>query len=121
MAATPDWLHNRRCLVAGLGPVGLLATLALRLRGAEVYGLDIVEADSARPQWLAHIGGQYVDGRQVPAENVGVEVGDADNSSVRRRRSLASLADGELPVAASTADDPHTDLFVGADVLLLDD
>ena len=73
--ATPDWLHNRRCLVAGLGPVGLLATLALHLRGAEVYGLDIVDANSARPQWLAHIGGQYVDGRQVPADRVDDKLG----------------------------------------------
>jgi threonine dehydrogenase-like Zn-dependent dehydrogenase len=37
----------------------------LRLRGATVYGLDIVDADTARPQWLAGIGGQYVDGRRV--------------------------------------------------------
>ena len=73
--AMPDWLHNRRCLVAGLGPVGLLATLALRLRGADVYGLDIMDADSARPQWLAHIGGQYIDGRQVPADQVDDKLG----------------------------------------------
>jgi threonine dehydrogenase-like Zn-dependent dehydrogenase len=69
-AATPDWLYGRRCLVAGLGPIGLLAAMALRLRGAEVYGLDIVDADTARPQWLAAIGGKYVDGRQVPADQV---------------------------------------------------
>lgn len=73
--ATPDWLHNRRCLVAGLGPVGLLATLALRLCGAEVYGLDIVDIDSARPQWLAHIGGQYIDARQVPADQMDDKLG----------------------------------------------
>jgi threonine dehydrogenase-like Zn-dependent dehydrogenase len=34
-------------LVAGLGPIGLLAALALRLRGAEVFGLDIADAGSA--------------------------------------------------------------------------
>lgn len=73
--ATPDWLHDRRCLVAGLGPIGLLAALVLRLRGAEVYGLDIVDANSARPLWLAHIGGQYVDGRQVPADQVVAKLG----------------------------------------------
>ncbi|HKZ83306.1 MAG TPA: glucose 1-dehydrogenase [Anaerolineae bacterium] len=66
--ATPDWLYDRRCLVAGLGPIGLLAALALRLRGAEVYGLDIVDPDTARPQWLIHIGGHYVDGRQVSSD-----------------------------------------------------
>ncbi len=73
--ATPDWLHGRRCLVAGLGPIGLLAALALRLRGAEVYGLDVVDADTARPQWLARIGGQYVDGRKVPVDRMDAVLG----------------------------------------------
>jgi glucose 1-dehydrogenase len=68
--ATPDWLQGRHCLVAGLGPIGLLAALALRLRGAEVFGLDIVDVASARAQWLKGIGGQYVDARQVPAKSV---------------------------------------------------
>jgi threonine dehydrogenase-like Zn-dependent dehydrogenase len=73
--ATPEWLHDRRCLVAGLGPVGLLAALALRLRGAEVWGLDIVDESTARPQWLKVIGGQYVDGRQVQADQVDDKLG----------------------------------------------
>jgi threonine dehydrogenase-like Zn-dependent dehydrogenase len=76
--ATPDWLHDRRCLLAGLGPIGLLAALALRLRGAEVYGLDIVDANSVRLQWLTHIGGQYIDGRQVPADRVDEALGPMD-------------------------------------------
>jgi threonine dehydrogenase-like Zn-dependent dehydrogenase len=76
--ATPDWLHGRHCLVAGLGPIGLLAALALRLRGANVFGLDIVDANSARPRWLTAIGGQYVDGRQVPADRVDDELGTMD-------------------------------------------
>ncbi|MEJ2421810.1 MAG: glucose 1-dehydrogenase [Acidobacteriota bacterium] len=69
-SATPDWLFGRRCLVAGLGPIGLLAVMVLRLRGAEVYGLDIVDAGSARPRWLEAAGGHYVDGRKVPAGKV---------------------------------------------------
>lgn len=73
--ATPDWLHGRTCLVAGLGPIGLLAALALRLRGAQVYGLDIVDTGSARPQWLTEIGGQYIDGRKVPADKVDDRLG----------------------------------------------
>ena len=68
--ATPDWLQGRHCLVAGLGPIGLLAALALRLRGAEVFGLDIVDPASARVRWLTFIGGHYVDGKQVPADRV---------------------------------------------------
>lgn len=69
-SAQPDWFTGRRCLVAGLGPIGLLASMILRLRGAEVYGLDIVDANTARPRWLEHIGGQYVDGRKVPIDKV---------------------------------------------------
>ena len=77
-ATTPDWIFGRPCLVAGLGPVGLLAAMVLRLRGAEVYGLDVVDAASARPKWLDGIGGHYIDGRQVPADQVAKKVGLMD-------------------------------------------
>lgn len=56
---TPEWITGRACLVAGLGPVGLLAAMVLRLRGARVFGLDIIAPASARPQWLEAIGGTY--------------------------------------------------------------
>jgi len=69
--ATPNWLHGRRCLVAGLGPIGLLAALALRLRGAEVCGLDVVDENSMRPQWLKKIGGDYIDGRKTSPQELG--------------------------------------------------
>jgi len=69
------WLSHRRCLVAGLGPVGLLAALLLRLRGAMVYGLDIVDERNVRATWLTQIGGTYVDGRQVSADRVNETVG----------------------------------------------
>jgi threonine dehydrogenase-like Zn-dependent dehydrogenase len=76
--ATLNWLFGRPTLVAGLGPIGLLAALILRLRGAEVYGLDVVDADSARPHWLKHIGGKYIDGRQVPADKLDDNFGRID-------------------------------------------
>lgn len=76
--ATPDWLFGRHCLVAGLGPIGLLGALALRLRGAEVYGLDIADPDTARPRWLAGIGGHYVDGRRVAPDRVDDTLGPMD-------------------------------------------
>ena len=68
--ADPNWLSGRCCLAAGLGPIGLLAALMLRLRGAKVYGLDIVDAGSPRPQWLEKIGGEYIDGRAVAPDRV---------------------------------------------------
>ncbi len=77
-ASSPNWLRGRRCLVAGLGPIGLLAALALRLRGADVFGIDVVDEASARPQWLVHIGGRYVDGRKVPPGKVEAELGEME-------------------------------------------
>jgi threonine dehydrogenase-like Zn-dependent dehydrogenase len=65
-ATSLDWLSGRRCLVAGLGPIGLLAALSLRLRGAEVWGLDVVDGGTPRPRWLELIGGHYLDGRRIP-------------------------------------------------------
>jgi len=59
------WLEGKQVLVAGLGPIGLLAAVALRLRGAQVLGLDVVDADSLRPKLLTQLGGKYVDGRQT--------------------------------------------------------
>ena len=74
----PGWLRGKRCLVAGLGPVGLLAAMALSLRGAEVYGTDIVGPATARPVWLEFIGGKYLDGRRVAPDGVQQEVGPMD-------------------------------------------
>ena len=68
-ATSLDWLSGKRCLVAGLGPIGLLAALSLRLRGGEVWGLDVVDAGTPRPRWLALIGGHYLDGRQIAPDH----------------------------------------------------
>lgn len=71
-------LKGKKALVAGIGAIGLLGAIALRLRGAEVYGLDIVDADSLRPQILEQIGGKYLDGRKVKTEDIDDTVGEFD-------------------------------------------
>ncbi len=76
--ASPNWLFGKRCLIAGLGPIGLLAAIILRLRGAEIYGMDVVDANSARPQWLAVLDGKYIDGRQVTADKIDDVCGGMD-------------------------------------------
>ncbi|MEZ4656165.1 MAG: glucose 1-dehydrogenase [Caldilineaceae bacterium] len=76
---TPDEaLRGKTALIAGLGPIGLLAAFVLRLRGARVLGLDIVDAASARPQLLQKIGGEYVDGRQVQTDALDDHFGQID-------------------------------------------
>ena len=47
-----------------------------------------------------------------------VQIGHGDDAGVLGRLALASLADGELPVAPSAADDAHTDLVVRSGRLL---
>lgn len=56
MPETATWLQGKNVLVAGLDPIGLLATIALRLRGANVHRLDVVDADTIRPRILRRLG-----------------------------------------------------------------
>jgi len=58
-----EWLHGKTVFIAGLGPIGLLAALVLRLRGAKVFGLDIVDTKSPRVEILSEIGGTYIYGK----------------------------------------------------------
>ncbi|HET8752777.1 MAG TPA: glucose 1-dehydrogenase, partial [Salinimicrobium sp.] len=73
-----EWLKGKKALVAGIGAIGLLGAFALRLRGAEVYGLDIVDEKTLRPQILKDIGGKYVDGRKVKTTDLDDELGEMD-------------------------------------------
>lgn len=72
------WLKGKKALVAGLGPVGLLASVALLLRGADVTGMDIVDKYSAKPVLLEKLGGKYIDGREIPPRSVDEVCGGMD-------------------------------------------
>lgn len=73
-----NWLKGKRALVAGLGPIGLMAAFALRLKGAEVFGLDIVDENSLRPQVLKAIGGNYVNGNDIKVTDIDEKIGQID-------------------------------------------
>ncbi len=84
MARLPDaksaqeWMQGKQVLVAGLGPIGLLAAIALRLRGATVLGLDIVDENTSRPQLLEGIGGTYINGKKHKTETIAKDFGQID-------------------------------------------
>ncbi len=65
MNPVEDWLEDKHVLIAGLGPIGLLAAMVLRLRKAKVLGIDIVEPDSIRAQILKELGGEYKKSSEV--------------------------------------------------------
>lgn len=73
-----EWFKGKKVLVAGIGAIGILAAFALRLRGAEVYGMDIVERDSLRPSILQEIGGKYIDGNKVKTTDLDELLGKID-------------------------------------------
>lgn len=50
-----NWLQDKKAIIAGLGPIGLMAAFALRLRGTKVVGVDIVDEDTLRPQLLEYL------------------------------------------------------------------
>ena len=79
-AFTPgtNWLQDKKAIIAGIGPIGLMAAFALRLRGAKVVGMDIVDEDSLRPRLLKQVGGVYVDGRIVKTTDLDDVCGEAD-------------------------------------------
>lgn len=70
ITAQGAWLKGKNTIVAGLGPVGLLAALILRLRGANVFGLDVVEDTNLRVQILKDMGGQYINSRSIDPKNL---------------------------------------------------
>lgn len=65
-----EWLKDKKVLIAGLGPIGLLAAFIFKLRGSVIYGLDIVDESSARPDVLKEIGGKYINGSKISTDNI---------------------------------------------------
>lgn len=75
---TDSWIAGKRVLVAGIGAIGLLAVVALRLRGAEVIGIDIVDEDSMRPQFLKQLGGTYLNSSKINVADLDDKLGQLD-------------------------------------------
>jgi threonine dehydrogenase-like Zn-dependent dehydrogenase len=73
-----NWLQGKKALIAGIGAIGLMAAFALRLRGAEVTGMDIVDKDQLRVKILEEIGGKYIDGRILNVTNIDDQCGEFD-------------------------------------------
>jgi threonine dehydrogenase-like Zn-dependent dehydrogenase len=61
----PNWLEGKKVLVAGLGTIGLLAAIVLRLKGAQVLGLDVKDETAVGVQILKAIGGTYFNDKGV--------------------------------------------------------
>ena len=67
-----------RAVVLGAGPIGLLATLALRLRGLEVHTLDVVPPESEKAALVRACGAIYVNGRETHLAELARRAGNLD-------------------------------------------
>lgn len=73
-----SYLKGKKALIAGLGPIGLLSAFVLKLRGAEIFGLDIVDENSPRPEILKKIDGTYINGNKTNADEIDDKYGKMD-------------------------------------------
>lgn len=73
-----EWIQGKKALVAGMGAIGILAAVALKLRGAEVIGLDVVDEHTKRPSILKALGGTYVDSRKTNVKDLDEKFGQID-------------------------------------------
>lgn len=115
---------GQHALVAGIGPVGLLATLALTLRGFEVTGLDVVDPTASRVLALQAMGGRYVDGRQVKTTDLDQSHGgpfdlilDATGSARVEMNLIDALATNGIYVVTGIPSDPREIPVAAGDLL----
>lgn len=70
--------HPERAAVVGAGPLGLLATLVLRLRGLEVTTLARTEPPTLNSDLVEAVGARYVSTRKTPLAQAAVQYGPFD-------------------------------------------
>lgn len=58
------WPMGKKVLIAGLGPIGLLGAMVLRLRGADVIGMDRSAPHTLRPRLLEAMGAKFIQAKE---------------------------------------------------------
>jgi threonine dehydrogenase-like Zn-dependent dehydrogenase len=56
----------KKAFIVGAGPLGLLATMILRLKGLQVYAAATREKESLKAEIVRSVGGTYVNVRETP-------------------------------------------------------
>jgi glucose 1-dehydrogenase len=73
-----DWGFVRRALVAGAGPIGMMAAFLLRLHDVETHVTDLVPADGYKAALVNSIGGHYWNVTETPAVEIARQAGNID-------------------------------------------
>lgn len=68
----------QRAAIMGTGTLGLLAALALRLRGLEIFAFGLRQAPYLNAGLIAELGGKYISVRHLPFSDAAREYGPFD-------------------------------------------
>jgi threonine dehydrogenase-like Zn-dependent dehydrogenase len=77
-AIARDWRFVRRALVAGAGPIGMMAAFLLRLHDVETHVTDIVPTDGYKASLVNSIGAHYWNSLETPPAEVAQQAGNID-------------------------------------------
>ncbi|HVD00918.1 MAG TPA: glucose 1-dehydrogenase [Candidatus Dormibacteraeota bacterium] len=73
-----DWRFVRRALIAGAGPIGMMAAFLLRLHDVETHVTDVVPAGGYKSSLVNSIGATYWNVTETPVTEVAAKVGNID-------------------------------------------
>ncbi len=68
----------RKAIVLGAGPLGLLATMALRVRGLDVVAYALAPKPNLNAELVEAIGARYSSGRETTLKDVAASLGNVD-------------------------------------------
>ena len=88
--ANREWRFVKRALVAGAGPIGIMAAFVLLLHGVETHVSDIRPRDGYKGRLVESIGATYWNVMETPVEDIPSSTGSID---------LIVEATGVAPVA----------------------
>ncbi|TMC12967.1 MAG: alcohol dehydrogenase [Chloroflexi bacterium] len=77
-AIARDWRFVRRALVAGAGPIGMMAAFLLRHHDVETHVTDVVPEDGYKASLVNSIGARYWNVSKTPAAEIPSQVGNID-------------------------------------------
>ena len=77
-AIARDWRFVRRALVAGAGPIGMMAAFLLRHHDVETHVTDVVPEDGYKASLVNSIGARYWNVSKTPAAEIPRQVGNID-------------------------------------------
>jgi threonine dehydrogenase-like Zn-dependent dehydrogenase len=70
--------HGLKAVVLGAGPIGILGTMALLVRGFETYVYSRSKAPNPKSELVESLGAKYISSLEVSAEELAKQVGNID-------------------------------------------